>query len=283
MEKAWGRQCKSIQFTFASYQSRAKTRLATLIALIYHTEMGKMQMKTKKILTFPQSEVCHLAQCPKLQLRTLGTKGAAPRQAASLTLIVNVADISCLQVRSRVWIPSPHVTVHGVHSPRTQLDRRKKNVTQSPDIPFDTQTDEEPPVEGIIKNTKGDEIHTRRQSSYFNIRNTVESTNTSKAPVTDIHRIRNGIQTEGATVRPFQEYWFLYILDTPYRPEGGMLLRSMKTVLTRLDKVWDRIEQSLKVVGPLPCIGDRPRALDLCLWRRRSALVVHLSFATTVH
>lgn len=98
--------------------------------------------KRKRILTFPQSEVCHLAQCPKLQLRTLGTRGAAPRQAASLTLIVNVADISCLQVRSRVWIPSPHVTEHGVHSPRTQLVRKKKNVTQSPGIPFDTQTDE---------------------------------------------------------------------------------------------------------------------------------------------
>ena len=78
------------------------------------------------IHTFPHSEVCHLAQLPKLQLRTLGTDGAAFRQAASLTLIVNVAEISCLQVKSRVWIPSPHVALHEVHSPSTHLPRREK-------------------------------------------------------------------------------------------------------------------------------------------------------------
>jgi hypothetical protein len=60
-----------------------------------------------------------------------------------------------------------------------------------------------------------------------------------------------------------------------------LIIRNTKTVLTRLDKVWDRIEQSPKVVGPLLCNGDRPRALDLCLWRRRSALVVHLPIAAT--
>jgi hypothetical protein len=167
MEKVRRRQGKSIQFTFASYQSRAedKTRYVNR-ADISHTQVGngknangktKEKNKKNKILTFPQSEVCHLAQCPKLQLRTLGTRGAAPRQAASLTLIVNVADISCLQVRSRVWIPSPHVTEHGVHSPRTQLVRKKKNVTQSPGIPFDTQTDEGARTRNnqkILQNTK---------------------------------------------------------------------------------------------------------------------------------
>lgn len=60
-----------------------------------------------------------------------------------------------------------------------------------------------------------------------------------------------------------------------------LIIRNTKTVLTRLDKVWDRIEQSPKVVGPLLCNGDRPRALDLCLWRKRSALVVHLPIAAT--
>ena len=39
----------------------------------------------------------------------------------------------------------------------------------------------------------------------------------------------------------------------------------IKRILTRLDKVWDRIEQSPKAVGLLLCNGDRLRALDLCL------------------
>lgn len=84
--------------------------------------------------TLPHSEVCHLAQWAKLQLRTLGCEGAAPRQAASFTLIVNVAEISCLQVRSRVWIPSPHVTLHGVHSPSTHLRSAPKSQLSSSNI-----------------------------------------------------------------------------------------------------------------------------------------------------
>ena len=94
-------------------------------SVIHHDK--QVVKKKLTIHTFPHSEVCHLAQLPKLQLRTLGTDGAAFRQAASLTLIVNVAEISCLQVKSRVWIPSPHVALHEDHSPSTHLPRREKN------------------------------------------------------------------------------------------------------------------------------------------------------------
>ena len=87
--------------------------------------------KNFTIYTFPHSEVCHLVQLPKLQLRTLASDGAAFRQAVSLTLIVNMAAISCLQVKSRVWIPTPHVALHGVHSPNTHLPWRKKIQLQS--------------------------------------------------------------------------------------------------------------------------------------------------------
>ena len=52
--------------------------------------------------TFPHSVVCHLAHGVWLQLRTLGSDGGALRQAASLTFMVKVADISCLQCKSRV-------------------------------------------------------------------------------------------------------------------------------------------------------------------------------------
>ena len=95
-------------------------------SVIHHDK--QVVKKKLTIHTFPHSEVCHLAQLPKLQLRTLGTDGAAFRQAASLTLIVNVAEISCLQVKSRVWIPSPHVALHEVHSPSTHLTRTEKKI-----------------------------------------------------------------------------------------------------------------------------------------------------------
>lgn len=54
------------------------------------------------LLTFPHSEACHLEHAPMLQFRTRGPDGTGFRQAASLTLIVSVGEISCLQVRSRV-------------------------------------------------------------------------------------------------------------------------------------------------------------------------------------
>jgi hypothetical protein len=64
------------------------------------------------------------------------------------------------------------------------------------------------PVQGIIKKykkyykiQKGDEIHTRRQSSYFNIRNSVESRLILQKLLSLLYtEFRNGIQTEGATV-----------------------------------------------------------------------------------
>lgn len=84
-------------------------------------------------LTLPQSETCHLAQWPRLQLRTRGTDGAGLRHAASFTRIVSVAEISCLHVNSRVCTPSPHVALHDVHSPSTHLKNENvPSVSQAP-------------------------------------------------------------------------------------------------------------------------------------------------------
>ena len=78
-----------------------------------------------KFYTLLQSDVRHWAQGVNLQLRNLGSDGWAARQAASLTLIVNVADISCLQCKSRVWTPSPQEALHGLHSLKTHLLARE--------------------------------------------------------------------------------------------------------------------------------------------------------------
>jgi hypothetical protein len=71
--------------------------------------------------TLPQSAACHLAHGAWLQVRTLDSDGAGVRQAASLTFMVSVAEISCLQDSSRVCTPSPHVTLHGLQSPYIHL------------------------------------------------------------------------------------------------------------------------------------------------------------------
>lgn len=56
----------------------------------------------KKVLTLPHSDVCHLEHGAKLQFRIFGSVGAGAKQAASVTFMVKVAEISCLQVNSRV-------------------------------------------------------------------------------------------------------------------------------------------------------------------------------------
>lgn len=54
--------------------------------------------------------------------RVLWSRGdGGVRQAPSATVIINVGVISCRQMMSRVWTPSPHVTEHSLHSPGTHL------------------------------------------------------------------------------------------------------------------------------------------------------------------
>lgn len=73
--------------------------------------------------TLDHSVVFQWAQGVWLQVRSLGmASGGGVRQAASLTLIVSVAEISWRHWRSRVCTPSgPHVALHALQSVNTHL------------------------------------------------------------------------------------------------------------------------------------------------------------------